>query len=303
VAGILIQNSTASITDNTLYANVSGRMYSGQVVISGFPSHVSVLQGNLLYSLQPNAWTLDAADRNRLGVSNDNYFFNPYLPSHISVDGTHTLAEWRTLSGQDADSTEAWFSLASGKPPNSQLFYNDNSQTRTIDLGNSLYKDLDQNPVYGSLTLPPYGSKVLVVPEGLPDLTLTMLAVGSTDTAPSAPVSYTLAVSNQGTGPASGIVLTNLVPAAISDSSWQASIGGVSVRNGSRYVWDLPDLATGEAITITVSGKYVGSLNAGTPVASAAGVSAATPEVITSNNQASLLFGTWRKMYLPLVQQ
>jgi uncharacterized repeat protein (TIGR01451 family) len=301
VAGILIQNSTASITDNTLYGNVSGTMYTGQVVITGSPSYVSGLQGNTLYSLQTIAWTLDADNRNRLGPSNNNYFFNPYQSRSIAVEGAHTLAEWRAFSGKDMNSTEAWFSLTPGTPPNSQLFFNDSAVTRTIDLGNILYNDLEQNPVFGQLILPPFESKVLVISGSLPDLALRMAAAGSTDTIPSSPVTYTLTVKNEGTSPASGIVLTNLVPTTIDELSWQSSAAGVSARSGSHYVWDLPDLASGAELTITISGKYIDSLIAGTPVATFAEVSTATPESTKGNNQAILWYGGWQKVYLPLV--
>ena len=303
MAGILIQNSTASITGNTLYNNVTGTMWTAQVEITGDPSYVSSLTGNVLYSLQPIAWTLEAAGRDRLGFSDNNYFFNPYQASHISVEGLHTLAGLRVFSGQDAASKAAWFSLAVGTPPNSSLYYNDTDQTKTINLGSVLYKDLDQNLVFGSLSLQPYHSTVLVNSGVLPDLVLKMAAVGTMETNPAAPLTYTLTVSNPGTAPASDVVLTNPVPDAITSTSWQASTGGVTARSGSRYGWDLPDIAPGAAVTITVTGQYASTLTAGTPVASTAEVSTSTPEVTSTNNRDVLLFGTLFKVYLPLARR
>jgi len=303
VAGILVQNSTANISGNTLYNNASGTMYTGQVVITGPPSYVSMLDGNVLYSLQTIAWTLDAADRSRLGVSNHNYFFNPYLAKHIAVEGNHTLAQWIAFSGQDANSVENWFSLIPGSPTNSRIYYNDTDQTKTIDLGTDLYKDLDQNLVFGSLGLLPYHSRVLVKTGELPDLALTITGSGTADTVPGEPVSYTLAVENQGAAPAGGIVLNNLVPDTIIETSWQGSTGGITARGGTRYMWDLPDLASGGSLTITVTGRFANTITPGFSIGVFANVTSSTPEAYTSNNRAVLLLGTWLKTFLPVVSR
>jgi uncharacterized repeat protein (TIGR01451 family) len=303
VAGILIQNSTANITSNTLYNNANGTMYTGQLVITDSPSYVSSIKGNVLYSLQTIAWTLDAANRNRLGSSNNNYFFNPYLASHIAVEGNRSLSQWRAFSGQDANSVENWFTLASGTPPNSRIFYNDTDQIKTISLGTDMYKDLDQNLVYGNFTLSPYHSKVLIKAGELPDLRVTMTAIGPTDTSPDGPVAYTLTVENLGTAPASGIVLSNNIPETITGLAWETPTTGVTARAGTQFVWNLPDMAPGASLTLTITGKFVNTIMPGTPIGLFAEVTTSTPEGNTGNNRAALLLGTWLKVYLPLVSR
>ena len=302
-AGILIQNSTASITDNTLYDNASGSMYTGQVVITDSPAYVSTLSGNILYSLQSISWTLNAAGRDRLGSSNNNYFFNPYLAGHIAVEGYRSLAQWKAFSGQDANSHENWFTLTAGTPPNSSLYYNDTDQTQIISLGTTMYKDLDQNPIYGSLTLAPYGSQVLVKSGDLPDLALSMAAITSTDTAPNGPVSYRLTVENNGAASASGIVLTHTVPTTITGTAWAASAGGVTAQPSAHYVLNLPVLAAGQTLTITVTGHYASSITTGQPIGLYAAVTTSTPEASTGNNRAALLLGNWKQIFLPLVNR
>ncbi|PKN93179.1 MAG: hypothetical protein CVU44_12180 [Chloroflexi bacterium HGW-Chloroflexi-6] len=171
VHGILFQNSTGSVTNNTLYNN--GRTYpygGGQVYVGSAPAALSAHTGNILYSLNPNAWTLALANPANLGTSNNNYFFSPYKASHISASGAKSLATWRTFSGKDGASKEHWFTLNPADPPNSQIFYNDTSQAETINLGSTLYKDLNQNNISGELTLQPYQSKILIVSDG-PDIT------------------------------------------------------------------------------------------------------------------------------------
>ena len=164
VHGILFQNSTGSVTGNTLYNNGRTYPYGGaQVYLGGSPAAISNHSGNILYSLNPNAWTLALDNPALLGTSNNNAFFSPYKAADISASGAKTLAQWKTFSGKDGASTGNWFTLPTGAPVNSTIFYNDSSVAKTIDLGAAAYKDLNQNPVSGSLTLQPYKSRILVL--------------------------------------------------------------------------------------------------------------------------------------------
>ena len=113
-------------------------MYSAQVTLTGSPTYVSQYNANILYSLNTNAWTLYAADNGRLGTSDGNYFFNPYLAQHIQVGNAYSLAGWQAYSGKDASSKDAWFTLSTGESPNSVIFYNDTSETKIINLGYTL---------------------------------------------------------------------------------------------------------------------------------------------------------------------
>ncbi|NUM49089.1 MAG: right-handed parallel beta-helix repeat-containing protein, partial [Anaerolineales bacterium] len=160
--GILYQDSTGQITNNTLYDNASGSAYAAQIALTGAPTFVSPMSGNVMYSLKTTAWTLSAADADRMANSNGNYFFNPYLPQHINVSGAKTLAEWQTFSGQDSNSVENWFQQSLGDDPLSTIFYNIFDTTTQIDLGGTQYLDLDQNPVVGTLILAPYTSQILI---------------------------------------------------------------------------------------------------------------------------------------------
>jgi hypothetical protein len=160
--GILYQDSTGQITDNILYNNASGSAYAAQIYLTGTPTFVSSLSGNVMYSLKTTAWTLSAADANRMTNSDGNYFFNPYLPQHIHVSGAKTLTEWQAFSGQDANSVESWFQQPPGDAPLSTIAYNLFDYPIEYDLGGTQYLDLDQNPVVGTLTLPPFTSQILI---------------------------------------------------------------------------------------------------------------------------------------------
>jgi uncharacterized repeat protein (TIGR01451 family) len=223
--------------------------------------------------------TLYAANSSRLGSNDSNYFFNPYLAQHIQVGNAYSLPEWQAYSGKDANSKDAWFSLPNGDPPNSVIFYNDTSAMKTIDLSSFLYLDLDQNPVYGSLVLQPYQSEVLVISGEAADLALGMNVSGDSNTFPGAPVSYTLAVENLGLVDATEIVLSNLIVNEIVNTSWEASTGEIIQQPGTRYIWNLPDLAPGESLTITVTGTYAVSLQPGDSLLLSAEVTTSTPDI------------------------
>lgn len=299
--GILYANSTGSVTANTLYNNSWSWAYGAQLYLGGAPAALAEHTANVLYGRGPAVWTLALDDPGRLGDSDGNYFFNPYRAAHIQAGGAQSLASWQAASGKDGLSHEAWFTLAPGDAPRSGIFYNDTAQTRTVDLGDAQYLDLDRQVVAGSLTLAPFQSQVLIRRPAAADLALAMAAQGGADTEPNAPLTYTLTVANLGTLTATQVVLTHTVPAEIVGTAWQAYPGGVTARAGSRYVWDLPDLAAGATAVVTVAGRFTTTLPGGTPLLLEAVVATAEPESATANNRALLALGGWQRAYLPLV--
>lgn len=158
--GVLYQNSTGTVTGNTIYNNASSTGGS-QARIGSSPSSVTRFQNNILYGLRDNAKTL-TADLSVIAGSDNNYFFNPYADANISSSGNKTLAEWQSHSGMDGNSMKNWFVLNNGDAPLSEMFYNDTQTSATLDLGNKAYLDLDQNEVAGSIVLQPFESKVLI---------------------------------------------------------------------------------------------------------------------------------------------
>jgi hypothetical protein len=81
VHGVLYQDSTGQMSSNTLYANNLGTLSGGQVNLTQNPTLVQPFTGNILYGLRNNTRTLIADNKNKLGGSNNNYFFNPYQNS------------------------------------------------------------------------------------------------------------------------------------------------------------------------------------------------------------------------------
>ncbi|MBI1881977.1 MAG: hypothetical protein HYR94_27695, partial [Chloroflexi bacterium] len=162
IDGVLYQNSTGQMTNNTLYANNLGTMSRGQADLTSGPTLVQPFTGNILYALRSDSRTLIADNSSKLGGSNNNYFFNPYQNSHIYAQGAKTLAQWQAYSGMDGSSKTHWFNLNPADPPNSVIFYNDTKTLQTINLGNKKYLDLDQTEVIGGFSLAPFTSRVLI---------------------------------------------------------------------------------------------------------------------------------------------
>ena len=162
VAGILFQQSTGRIQGNTLYNNSSGTMYTGQITVSGSESVIYELTNNTLFALNDIAYTLVLSDPSNLTASDYNYFAHPYKTNHISVNGTKTLEGWQTYSSMDSHSQTLWYTLNPEDAPLSAVFYNDTGEVQTIMLGANGYVDLNQNRVFGRLTLDPLDSEILI---------------------------------------------------------------------------------------------------------------------------------------------
>jgi uncharacterized repeat protein (TIGR01451 family) len=302
VHGILYQDSTGTVTGNTLYNNSRTWDYGAQMRVGSSPAEVTDHSGNVLYGLDPTVRTLALPDPARLGASDGNYFFNPYNPTHIHDGADKTLAQWQAASGKDAASKEAWFGLTPGEEPRSRIWINDTATTQAFDLGATLYLDLDQQPVSGSLSLPPYSSQVLVASGDLANLVLRITLLSTPEVAAGAPLTYALTVENTGTLAAGDMVLNHPLPDEIVDTGWQSSAGGATARPGSRYVWDLPDLVPGATVALTVTGHYSDTLAPGTALLLTAQVETASPQASIAETRANLLLGAWHEIYLPLVR-
>lgn len=259
--GILYQNSTGQITNNTMYNNASATPWSAQLTLTGSPTFATPVTGNILFGLQQNTWTLSAADAGRLANSNANYFFHPYITNHINSNGAKTLAGWQSYSGMDANSEDSWYSQNFGDDPLSTIFYNDTNATMNIDLGGTQYLDLDQNPVVGMLTLAPYTSKILIDngPAGLTlfnispslsavanaaDFTLTLTGAGFTPNSlvrwngADRPTTFVSATTLTAAIPATDVDAVGIFPVTVYDPGPPAELSGAVLFYVVEEVWE-----------------------------------------------------------------
>jgi uncharacterized repeat protein (TIGR01451 family) len=205
--GILYQNSSGNIQNNTLFDNAYvAALWADQIDITGnssVPNHT----GNILLSKINNAGTLAAGNAGMLGTSDDNGFYHANRSNHIRVGGEQTLAAWKSTSGKDVHST----GFVSSTLAQAELFYNDTRSAKVFSLSKP-YFDLSGNSVVGALTLQPYTSRILY-----PDLTpiprLSIQASARGWAASGEPITITVTTSNNGTVAANSVQITNTLPA------------------------------------------------------------------------------------------
>lgn len=157
--GIRYQDATGPIQNNTVYNNVGGTLWGNEISIVKSDSQVPTHTGNIIVHLNIKGGTLAVQTLSQLGTSDQNHFYNASGPQHIVLNNTlKSLAEWRTVSGKDANSTER----ISSTLLNSQIFYNDTKAPKNFPLSGN-YTDLDGHPILGgSITLQPFTSQVLI---------------------------------------------------------------------------------------------------------------------------------------------
>jgi uncharacterized repeat protein (TIGR01451 family) len=219
--GILYQNSTGSIQNNTLFDNATeAALWAEQINVTGnssVPNHT----GNILLAKINNAGTLSADNAGKLGTSDYNGFYHANRSNHIRISGDKTLAQWKAASGKDAHSTE----LVAAVLAQAELFYNETRSPKTFTLSKP-YFDLSGNSVVGTLTLQPYTSKILY-----PDLTpiprLSIQASAPAWGVSGAPITITLTAGNSGLVTATNTVITNALPTGAFYVSGGARAGNV----------------------------------------------------------------------------
>ncbi|HTP06791.1 MAG TPA: hypothetical protein VMP08_00970 [Anaerolineae bacterium] len=246
--GILYQNSTGNIQNNTLFDNATA-FNAAQIDITGnssVPNH----SGNILLGKLSNARTLAAGSAGLLGTSDYNGFYHANRSAHISISGDKTLAQWRSASGKDIHSTEMIASILA----QAELFYNETRTAKTFTL-NKPYKDFSGNSVIGSLTLQPYTSKILY-----PDLTpiprLAIQAHAQAWAVSGAPITITLTAGNSGVVTATNTVITNTLPI----NAFYVSGGTLNNRVISWNVGNLaPNGSTQVNFVITATTTVVGN--------------------------------------------
>jgi hypothetical protein len=158
-AGILYQNSVGKITNNLVFDTKNkGReagSLSGQTSVSQFTSNIIVLPSPEVVALRFEIGTLSGSD--------NNVFFSPYVLKTISNGNAMSLAEWQSTSGQDSNSSSAWYTLAVGAAPNMELFINDTASPISQTLAGA-YVDLHNKAAGASVTIPAFSAVALVKP-------------------------------------------------------------------------------------------------------------------------------------------
>lgn len=180
MAGILFHWAPSNVVrKNTSYGNKTSQIY-----LSGKNEARKILENdklsqNILFATDAEQKTLLIAinyNNVHFGQSNDNYFYHPYAPRHIFVSryvGRRvlredlTLSQWRVLSDYDGDSKEFSYldqfdTTTIDRQKKARIIYNPSLDVVSIDLESEKYCDVEGKKIYGSITLQPFESKVLI---------------------------------------------------------------------------------------------------------------------------------------------
>jgi hypothetical protein len=158
--GILYQNSSGLIENNTLFQNgQSGGWYYQVTLTSGsqtnyFANNILVSHNDHLRNLSlNNAGDLAAADYNR-------YYHSTNTNYQVVVGSTnYTLPQWQSASGKDMHGKTDTTGFAASL----RLYVNDTGANQTILAPSGSFTDLDHAPIGTSFVLAPFTSRVVAL--------------------------------------------------------------------------------------------------------------------------------------------
>jgi parallel beta-helix repeat protein len=161
VSGILYQNSTGAVIDNTIFQNVTGALWADQVRITASPSALTAFTGNTLVSANNHSRNLGLVSAGQVGTASLNrYYHAANTAMQIDLNGqSRSLAQWQSDSGKDMNSVTASTAFAAKL----MLFYNDTPVDKVSSFPGLEFSDLDGNAIGKSFTLPPYASRVVEI--------------------------------------------------------------------------------------------------------------------------------------------
>ena len=160
---IKVQNNTIYNCSNASFAmrhDANDPIRNVSINQNIFVLTASTRQGNCSYQTSESSQT-------NFGTSDNNYICKPvgtddnawFTGTRGSSFNHYTLAAWRSVSGFDKNSKKSPGTISGTK--DLKFEYNATTSSQTINLGSS-YIDLTGKNYYGSITLAPYGSVVLI---------------------------------------------------------------------------------------------------------------------------------------------
>jgi uncharacterized repeat protein (TIGR01451 family) len=133
-----------------------------------------------------------------------------------------------------------------------------------------------------------HGEELWALIVGPLDLAITKAVEPVAWIGPGMPLTYTLTFSNVGPGPATGIVLTDIVPADVIDLSYTSSGATITPTGGLDYVWQVAPLAPGEGGVITVTGTIDPSVSGVFSLTNRAVITSPLGDVYPADNESAV---------------
>jgi len=119
----------------------------------------------------------------------------------------------------------------------------------------------------------------------------------------SAWLTYTLLYSNNGFLTATGVLITDVVPAILTNVSATSSGAHITPTGSLSYTWQVEDLSPGEGGAITITARFSPSLRCCIPFTNSAQITADTPDFDPTNNASGTSTTVTYCLYLPIVMR
>jgi uncharacterized repeat protein (TIGR01451 family) len=137
------------------------------------------------------------------------------------------------------------------------------------------------------------------IPTAQPDVGIHVETIGSAFI-PGDAITFTLTISNSGTDVASGIIVTDIVPAQILTSSFSSTLG-LTPTGTIAYMWSVEPLDPGEVGVITITGQIDPALPDNFSFTNSAAIT--DPDDTSPGNNASQVFVGTYQVFLPIVMR
>jgi len=134
-----------------------------------------------------------------------------------------------------------------------------------------------------------HGPEVWALVIGPLDLAITKTVEPTGLLAPGMPITYTVAFDNVGPGLATGIAITDVVPAEIANLSYTHTGAIVTPTGGISYAWQVADLRPGEGGVITINGVISPSVGGVFSLTNRALISSTLPDVNPADNESAVI--------------
>lgn len=129
--------------------------------------------------------------------------------------------------------------------------------------------------------------------------------VNPANASPGQVITYTLTFANFGNELIAGIVISDVIPISVTNTSVISSGVVITPVSSTRYVWNIAPLAAGQSGVITITGALSSGLQVGDIFTNTAYITSTMVDSDDSNNHSSArvkVQGVYR-IYLPLVQK
>jgi hypothetical protein len=165
----IFQNSGTqynTIRGNVVYGSVYGYNLNGAHPNLNTPLIGMNIKHNYFFVTDTASYVMrhvDYTGNYNLGSIDSNVYFHPYRPAQYvfrEPATPYTFSAWQN-EGFDVNSRDAWVNWTFPQRSDT-LIMNQTDNVATINLGTTLYLDLDSNIVCGNVTLQPYTSIILI---------------------------------------------------------------------------------------------------------------------------------------------